>query len=122
MNPSTVEPSAGVGSLLVRGRTHGAQVRCIEVPAGSRLQVAADPGPQLLLVQRGRGAATPDSAFQHPEARRSLLLLTCAGVGAKRATSPLRTAPKPCSSFSIRKLLRLPLCLPVSTVPGVAAW
>jgi Phosphomannose isomerase type I len=63
-----------------RGRLHGMQVRRIEVPAGSKLSVAADPGPQLLLVQRGRGAATPDSAFQHPEVQRSLLLLVHAGV------------------------------------------
>ena len=63
-----------------RARLHGMQVRRIEVPAGSKLSVAADPGPQLLLVQRGRGAATPDSAFQHPEVQRSLLLLVYAGI------------------------------------------
>ena len=68
------------GGSIKRGRVCGAQVRRVEVAAGGGASVAADPGPQLLLVQSGRGVATPDSSFQHPEVLRSLLLPTCADV------------------------------------------
>lgn len=65
-------------------------MRRIEVAAGGSAAVAADPGPQILLVQRGSGGATSDSSFPQPEVwMRTAVLLRCANL------MPLNPMPMP---------------------------